>query len=151
MINGQSLINEGLDAICKNNGFQTWYVNQGIILGALVERSKGCLLGGDVLNTARTLASTAIRTLSNQNGILVETNKCETQASASGVDTKQFKGVFIRNLVYLNQVIGDGDIRAFILKNATRYGVIITTATTEWALPGLVLSSLLMVPLTGVL
>ncbi|KAG0084356.1 hypothetical protein BGZ93_009925 [Podila epicladia] len=118
MINGQSLINDGLDANCNNNGLQTWSVNQGIILGALVELSKGSLLGGGVLNTARTLAKAAIKALSNQDGILVETDNCETQASACGFDAKQFKGVFIRNLGYLNQVMGDGDIRDFILKNA---------------------------------
>ncbi|KAI1310217.1 hypothetical protein EDD11_003863 [Mortierella claussenii] len=118
MINDQSLINDGLDANCKNNGLQTWSVNQGVILGALVELSKSSLLGGSVLNTARTLAKAAIKALSNQDGILVEIDKCETQASACGSDAKQFKGVFIRNLGYLNQAIGDGDIRAFILKNA---------------------------------
>ncbi|KAH7050482.1 glycoside hydrolase [Linnemannia elongata] len=118
MINGQSLINDGLDENCKNNGLQTWSVNQGVILGALVELSKGSLLGGRVLNTARTLAKAAIKALSNQDGILVETDKCETQDNACGFDAKQFKGVFIRNLGYLNQVIGDGDIRAFILRNA---------------------------------
>ncbi|KAF9272159.1 hypothetical protein BGZ88_005128 [Linnemannia elongata] len=118
MINGQGLINDGLDGNCKNNGLQTWSVNQGVILGALVELSKGSLLGGSVLNTARTLAKAAIKALSNQDGILVETDKCETQANACGFDAKQFKGVFIRNLGYLNQVIGDGDIRAFILRNA---------------------------------
>ncbi|KAG0330611.1 hypothetical protein BG000_011659, partial [Podila horticola] len=101
-----------------NNGLQTWSVNQGVILGALVELSKGSLLGGGVLNTARTLSKAAIKALSNQDGILVETDKCETQASACGFDAKQFKGIFIRNLGYLNQVIGDGDVRAFILKNA---------------------------------
>lgn len=40
MINGQSLINDGLDGNCNNNGLQTWSVNQGVILGALVELSK---------------------------------------------------------------------------------------------------------------
>ncbi|KAK2594147.1 hypothetical protein QQS21_008146 [Conoideocrella luteorostrata] len=118
MINGQNLINDGLTDDCKNNGLQTWSVNQGVILGALVELSKGSPLGGDVLNQARTLAKAAIRALSNQNGILVETDKCETQSSLCGFDAKQFKGVFIRNLGYLNQAIGDGDIRAFILRNA---------------------------------
>ncbi|KAF9900796.1 hypothetical protein EC991_006882 [Linnemannia zychae] len=117
MINGQNLINDGLDGNCKNNGLQTWTVNQGVILGALVELSKS-QPGGEVLNTARVLAKAAIKALSNQNGILVEIDKCEMQASACGFDAKQFKGVFVRNLGYLNQVINDEEIRAFILKNA---------------------------------
>jgi len=118
MINGQNLINDGLDANCKNNGLPTWSVNQGVILGALVELSKGSLSGVGVLDSAKTLAKAAIQALSNQDGILVEANKCEMQPSACGADAKQFKGVFIRNLGYLNEVIGDGDIRAFILNNA---------------------------------
>ncbi|GJJ78468.1 hypothetical protein EMPS_10827 [Entomortierella parvispora] len=118
LINSQNLINDGLNGTCGNNGLQTWSVNQGVILGALVELSKASLLGGSVLVTARTLAKAAIKALSNPNGILVEVDKCETQASACGFDAKQFKGVFIRNLGYLNQVIGDPDIRTFILNNA---------------------------------
>ncbi|OAA38637.1 glycosyl hydrolase [Metarhizium rileyi] len=118
MINGQHLINDGLDANCKNNGLQTWSVNQGVILGGLVELSNGALLEGDVLETARTLAKAAIKRLSNKDGILVEIDKCETTTATCGFDGKQFKGVFIRNLGYLNQYIWDEDIRAFILRNA---------------------------------
>lgn len=118
MINSQNLINDGLDSNCKNNGSQTWSVNQGVILGGLTELSRDSLLGAGVLDTARTLAMAAIQALSNKDGILVEIDKCETQKEACGFDGKQFKGVFVRNLGYLNQALKDGDIRAFILKNA---------------------------------
>ncbi|KAK5998963.1 hypothetical protein PT974_01347 [Cladobotryum mycophilum] len=118
LINGQNLINDGLDGNCKNNGLETWTINQGVILGALVELSTGALLGGGVLNTARALAKAAIKALSDADGILVEIDHCETKADHCGAAAKQYKGIFIRNLGYLNQVIGDGDIRAFILKNA---------------------------------
>ncbi|KID70350.1 glycosyl hydrolase, partial [Metarhizium brunneum ARSEF 3297] len=118
MINSQNLINDGLDSNCKNNGSQTWSVNQGVILGGLTELSRDSLLGAGVLDTARTLAMAAIQALSNKDGILVEIDKCETQNEACGFDGKQFKGVFVRNLGYLNQALKDGDIRAFILKNA---------------------------------
>jgi len=41
MINGQDLINDGLDnASCQNNGAQTWTYNQGVVLGALVELNR---------------------------------------------------------------------------------------------------------------
>lgn len=117
MINGQNLINDGLTDQCKNNGLTTWSINQGVILGGLVELSRSSLLGAGVLNTAKALAKASIAALSN-NGILMEADKCETQSSTCGVDAKQFKGVFIRNLGYLNQVLGDGEIRAFIQRNA---------------------------------
>lgn len=118
IINGQNLVNDGLNDQCKNNGLQTWSYIQGVILGALVELSKPSLLGGGALDQARTLAKAAIGALSNKDGILVETDKCETREGNCGFDAKQFKGVFIRNLGYLNQAIGDGDIRSFILRNA---------------------------------
>jgi predicted alpha-1,6-mannanase (GH76 family) len=119
MINDQNLINDGLNANCENNGLPTWSVNQGVILGALAELSKGSSFSADeLLNTAASVAKAAINALSNQDGILVEVDKCETQSSACGLDAKQFKGVFIRNLGYLNQIINDGDIRDFILRNA---------------------------------
>jgi predicted alpha-1,6-mannanase (GH76 family) len=117
MINGQSLINDGLDSSCENNGLQTWSVNQGVILGALAELSRGSLSSGALINTARKLAKSAITALSNADGILVEADNCETASNHCGY-AKQFKGVFIRNLGYLNQIIGDTEIRAFILKNA---------------------------------
>ncbi|KHO00623.1 glycosyl hydrolase [Metarhizium album ARSEF 1941] len=118
MINSQYLINDGLDASCKNNGLQTWSVNQGVLLGGLTELSKGPQMSRGVLGDARTLAKAAIRALSDEDGILVETDKCETQNGACGFDGKQFKGVFVRNLAYLDQVLKDRDIRAFVLRNA---------------------------------
>ena len=56
MINGQGLINDGLDTIsCQNNGAQTWTYNQGVVLGALVELNRAT---GDatLLQKARQLA-----------------------------------------------------------------------------------------------
>ena len=117
MINSQNLINDGLDANCKNNGLQTWTVNQGVILGALVELSR-VSFNPSYLTTARTLATAAMKALSNKDGILVEVDHCETQPSHCGFDAKQFKGVLVRNLGYLNRQLQDSSIRKFILDNA---------------------------------
>src|SRR5262249_13192940 len=40
MINGRHLINDGLDASCRNNGQTPWSYNQGVILGGLAELYK---------------------------------------------------------------------------------------------------------------
>lgn len=117
MINGQDLINDGLDGKCKNNGLQTWTINQGVILGAAVELSQ-ISSNGEYLSTATTIAKAATKALSNSDGILVEVDHCETQSSHCGLDAKQFKGVFIRNLGYLDKAINDPDIKAFICRNA---------------------------------
>ncbi|KAI5463470.1 glycoside hydrolase [Mariannaea sp. PMI_226] len=117
MINDDNLINDGLTSECKNNGLQTWSYNQGVILGALVELS---LATNDAkyLDSATKIAKAAIKHLSNDDGILVEADDCELKDGHCGADGQQFKGVFIRNLRYLNIVAPDADFKAFIIRNA---------------------------------
>ncbi|KAI2624140.1 glycoside hydrolase family 76 protein [Hypoxylon sp. NC1633] len=111
LINGDHLINDGLTDDCKNNGMQTWTYNQGVILGALVELSTAT---GDpsLLNEANTIAQAAITRLS-KDGILFE--GCEPNC---GSDGSQFKGIFMRNLHYLQKAEPTDPIKNFLLTNA---------------------------------
>lgn len=108
MINSENLINDGLDANCKNNNGLTWTYNQGVVLGGLAELFRAT---GDRMYTDRAsiIAKAAIKKLSNKDGILVEVNNCEMETGPTpcGRDGQQFKGVFIRNLRYLNDVAHD--------------------------------------------
>ncbi|UNI21586.1 hypothetical protein JDV02_007561 [Purpureocillium takamizusanense] len=117
MINENSLINDGLDSNCKNNGLQTWSYNQGVILGGLAELS---MATGDIqyVEKAMPIAKAAIQALQNEQGILVETDKCELRDGNCGKDGQQFKGVFIRNLRYLHAVAPDTEFSDFIMRNA---------------------------------
>jgi len=133
LINAQSLINDGLDGNCKNNGGTTWTYNQGVILGALVESFKcastpagGGLLGTDgynYLTQAQNIADAAITHLVDQQGILAE--PCEAHGNCDG-NQSLFKGIFIRNLVYLYQTLDENAdapnvydrYQQFIVKNA---------------------------------
>ncbi|CAJ2513557.1 Uu.00g016760.m01.CDS01 [Anthostomella pinea] len=111
LINSDNLINDGLTDDCKNNGMTTWTYNQGVILGGLVELYKA---SGDasLLNQASTIAGAAISTLS-RNGVLYE--GCEPNCGSDGA---QFKGVFMRNLRYLQQEQPQQVFASFILANA---------------------------------
>lgn len=115
LINSKNLINDGLninsDGSCTNNGQQTWTYNQGVILGGLVELNKA---NGDasLLQQASAIAGAAISTLS-RNGILYE--GCEPNC---GGDGSQFKGIFMRNLHYLQIAAPQDTVRNFILANA---------------------------------
>ncbi|KAM0197565.1 hypothetical protein ACHAPA_002783 [Fusarium lateritium] len=117
LINEKGLINDGLTSDCKNNGLQTWSYNQGVILGGLVELA---LATGDNAYTekAHKIAYAAIKELSNDDGILIETDDCELKDGHCGVDGQQFKGVFVRNLRYLHTVSPKRLYRRFITKNA---------------------------------
>ncbi|TQV96531.1 hypothetical protein V2A60_003078 [Cordyceps javanica] len=117
MINSDNLINDGLDGSCKNNGQATWSYNQGVILGGLVELFQAT---GDktLLDEASKIAKAAIGKLSNKDGVLEEYGACEYQPGRCGQDGQQFKGVFIRNLGYLQKVAPDAQFRSFILTNA---------------------------------
>ncbi|KAI1470645.1 glycoside hydrolase family 76 protein [Daldinia caldariorum] len=111
LINKDNLINDGLTDDCKNNGMNTWTYNQGVILGGLVELSKAT---GDksLLTTAQTIASAAITKLS-KDGILFE--GCEPDCGSDGA---QFKGIFMRNLHYLQAAAPMEPIKNFLLTNA---------------------------------
>lgn len=95
MINGQNLINDGLNG-CVNNGQTTWTYNQGVILGGLTDLYKST---GDAtyLAQAQIIANAAIAHLTDGNQVLVE--PCES--GDCGGDGPQFKGIFQRNLAYL--------------------------------------------------
>lgn len=125
MINGKGLINDGLNGECKNNGMQTWSYNQGVILGGLVElhranaRADPALKGDtSLLLKAKRIARAAIKHLSNADGVLVETDKCELRGGNCGKDGQQFKGIFIRNLRYLHEAAPEEEFRRFILDQA---------------------------------
>lgn len=108
MLNGQLLVNDGLDEHCKNNGGTTWTYNQGVIIGALVDLAKCATydvakvyIGTDsdhFLEQAQRIADATITTLVDQKGILRE--PCEEQGECNA-DQTQFKGIFIQNLAYL--------------------------------------------------
>jgi predicted alpha-1,6-mannanase (GH76 family) len=120
MINEKNLINDGLGKgrgqsagmACTNNGRTTWTYNQGVVLGGLAELS---LANHDpaLRQTAQKIATAAITQLVDTNGILHD--PCEPKFSADGV---QFKGIFVRNLVLLDQSYPQMAYGAFIDRNA---------------------------------
>jgi len=116
MQNSQNLINDGLNSkhpsACVNNGQTTWSYNQGVVLGGLVELSRA---DGDagLLTTAHAIADAALIHLTDAHGILHDT--CEPRCGADGV---QFKGIFVRNLMALDEASPEPRYKAFIEANA---------------------------------
>ena len=116
MINAENLINDGLDssnpAVCKNNRQATWSYNQGVILGGLAEYSR---LGnrGSLLARASQIALAAITHLTDRGGVLHD--PCEPSCGADG---PQFKGIFIRNLMWLDAAAPNSTYQAFAATNA---------------------------------
>lgn len=122
MINGDHLVNDGLDssdpAHCVNNGKPVYTYNQGVILGGLLALDQPGRRGaGDrdpaLLATARAIGTAAIRHLTDAHGVLHE--RGEPSAGADGV---QFKGIFVRNLAALNGEVRDPQYAGFIARNA---------------------------------
>ncbi|KIH88905.1 glycosyl hydrolase [Sporothrix brasiliensis 5110] len=123
MINSQGTINDGLtiqpDGSCVNNGQTAWSYNQGVVLGGLVELFRA---NGDptLIPAAAAIANAAINALS-EGGILHES--CEANGGSCGGDGPTFKGVFLRNLHYLQQerTLDKSTARAlkaYVLQNA---------------------------------
>ncbi|MFO0739841.1 MAG: glycoside hydrolase family 76 protein [Labilithrix sp.] len=115
MINGQRLINDGLDH-CKNNGGETWTYNQGVILGGLVELAKANK-DSSLLARARELADASTEdTRLNPGGILRE--PCEGSADHCGKDGPSFKGIYARNLGELNRALPGRPYDAYLDRQA---------------------------------
>jgi predicted alpha-1,6-mannanase (GH76 family) len=116
MINGASLINDGLDlsnpAHCRNNGKNTWTYNQGVILGALVELNRADP-HAEYKKTAKAIARAAMAHLTDAQGVLHELNNAH-----GGGDVPQFKGIFVRNLMLLNNRFPDRHYKTFFRTNA---------------------------------
>jgi len=113
MINAQGLVNDGLTDDCRNNGRTTWTYNQGVVLGGLADLYR--LTGRrDLLQSATAIANAAMTRLTDGNGVLRE--PCE--AKRCDVDQTQFKGIFVRNLVALNEVSPSAAYTAFTVRNA---------------------------------
>jgi len=113
MINSQNLINDGLNATnpnaCTNNGQTTWTYNQGVILGGLVELNKANQ-NSSLITTAQTIANATMTNLVTSNGILQE-------PSISGPDQPQFKGIFMRNLMELDEASPQSQYQTFVDTN----------------------------------
>jgi predicted alpha-1,6-mannanase (GH76 family) len=114
MINADHLINDGLDSKCANNHQQTWTYNQGVILGGLVNLYRANH-DSSLLSEAHTIATTTLSSpvLIGKNGILHE--PCEPDC---GGDGSQFKGIFVRNLLALNEAARQPQYEKFIDTNA---------------------------------
>ena len=113
MINGQNLINDGLDTpTCKNNGQTVWSYNQGVILGGLTQLSQ-LTHNTSLVPAAQSIANAAISNLTDSNGILHDV--CEPNC---GGDGPEFKGVFLRNLVPLQAAVHDPRYQTFADTNA---------------------------------
>ncbi len=112
MINGKSLVNDGLDASCKNNGRTTWSYNQGVLLTGLAGLNK---LTHDAiaLQTANNIARAASTQLTDSNGVLHD--PCEPNCGADGV---QFKGILMRNLATLAAASPSRQVESMIHANA---------------------------------
>ncbi|CAK7228490.1 hypothetical protein SCUCBS95973_006898 [Sporothrix curviconia] len=131
MINSQGTINDGLaiqaDGTCVNNNQTVWSYNQGVVLGGLVELHRAQAAAASngtadasLIPAAAAIANAAIAKLSTA-GILHES--CEAGGGNCGGDGPTFKGVFLRNLHYLQQeptldAATAGAFKAYILQNA---------------------------------
>lgn len=99
----------GKDTISTN----VWSYNQGVVLTGLINLYQ--ITGTEsYLKNAEAIAEATLNHLTNDNLILVDF-LCEPD-DCNG-DAKQFKGVFMRHLMYLNQHYPKKEYEFFILKN----------------------------------
>jgi predicted alpha-1,6-mannanase (GH76 family) len=116
MINGRSLVNDGLGDNCENNSDVTWTYNQGVILAGLAQlyRATG---ERSLLRVGERIARAAIGHLT-VGGVLAE--PCEGTDCADRLDTNtpSFKGIFVRDLKVLAVTAGTTRFNGFLTAQA---------------------------------
>lgn len=115
MIGRDGLVNDGLDAQCRNNGAPRFTYNQGVVLGGLSDLTT---ITGDPQYRALAVetALAATRTLVTRDGVLTE------PFDELGRDGPMFKGVFAYHLGRLVEVMPDGAGRDELRRWAIRNG-----------------------------
>jgi predicted alpha-1,6-mannanase (GH76 family) len=114
LINDRGLINDGLDANCKNNHALEFTYNQGVILAGLTDLSSA-EHDPQLIDRANHIASAALSYQTNRDGVLQD--PCEPRCRTSG-DAKQFKGIFVRGLADLQQASPNERYAKFLRANA---------------------------------
>ncbi len=115
MIGPDGLVNDGLDAQCRNNGKPRYTYNQGVMLGGLDDLTA---ITGDPQYRAAALrtALAATRTLVTAQGLLTE------PSDELGADGPMFKGVFVYHLGHLVEALPDGaertELSAWLARNS---------------------------------
>jgi predicted alpha-1,6-mannanase (GH76 family) len=113
MINDNHTVNDGLNLTSCTVIGPTYTYNSGVILGALFEMHT-LTSNQTYLDIASSIAHGATTTLVDSDGILTEVG----YPSPPDTNGAQFKGIFARNLAYLQSVAGDDAYVSFLQKNA---------------------------------
>jgi hypothetical protein len=128
MIGAGGLVNDGLDAQCRNNGWPRYTYNQGVILGGLNDLT--AITGDPQYRAIATkTALVATRTLVTPNGLLTE------PSDALGADGPMFKGVFAYHLGHLLEALPGSPDRTELLVWARRNGEAVWALSAEGAQP----------------
>ena len=115
MITPSHLVVDGLAACRPVLSSPTWTYNQGVLIGGLVTLA-GFTHDAAALRTGREIAAAVIGSPRlSPRGILRES--CEP-AGSCGTDTRIFKGIFMRNLKRLYNLVPDPRYEAYMRANA---------------------------------
>lgn len=113
LINENDTVNDGLDiSTCEVIG-TTYTYNSGVIIGGLIEMYR-LTSNQTYLETATDIANGEIKTMTDDDGILTEIGYPEP----GDQNWQQFKGVFVRNLAYLQALAPHDAHKAFLQANA---------------------------------
>jgi predicted alpha-1,6-mannanase (GH76 family) len=112
LVNDDHLVENGLNDNCILETGAHYTYNQGVVIAGLLELGRATE-DKALIELAGKIASTSMRKLVNQEGVLREFH----EPNLTG-DSSQFKGVYIRHLATLYKVTGDTEIKAFIERNA---------------------------------
>jgi predicted alpha-1,6-mannanase (GH76 family) len=112
IVDSSSIVRDGLDSSCADDGHPPHTYTQGVLVGALLDLATAT---GDasLADRARSIADATLTAFVDGHGVLRE--RCEPSC---GADNVRFKGIFMRNLGALADVVDAPRYRAFLAVNA---------------------------------
>jgi len=118
------ILSNSLDGSCKAETGTGWTYQQGVLVGGLAELAKASPEGSEPLVAQSLRLVNAVRKHMTHDDVLLESCDNQTGSKACNADARMYKGLFVRNVRYLMDYLGERAGHAAIIQNYTDWLIV---------------------------